>query len=256
MMFLHKKKSDSTHHTSGSNDKNPKRANPLCNWFYLALFIVIITNVPMIIYFSLYHKAGSIAILSLLRQHLASTTTTPTNSNISVHFLMPCHSTPYYSHLHLQTSSPLEFRFLDCSPRFTKEGEIIGSGLNVYSQHRRFLKQPIHFIYHLYQPYHNLSVPASAESVIWGEENEREILEYASEDISKVDEREWKKRENEQAQLGFGWPSPWPIPHYIAIYDHLLPHLQPLLDYFHFVEVGRVFHSHMEEHYMVLYHKR
>jgi len=32
----------------------------------------------------------------------------------SVHFLMPCHSTPYYSHVHRN----ITMRFLDCSPSF------------------------------------------------------------------------------------------------------------------------------------------
>jgi GPI mannosyltransferase 3 len=32
----------------------------------------------------------------------------------SVLFLMPCHSTPYYSTLHYN----LPMRFLDCTPRF------------------------------------------------------------------------------------------------------------------------------------------
>lgn len=63
----------------------------------------IILNTIILIYLGRYHQIGSINVMS----HLARI---PTNSSLL--FLMPCHSTPLYSHLHLNMTT----RILTCEP--------------------------------------------------------------------------------------------------------------------------------------------
>jgi len=180
--------------------------------------------------------------------------------SIKVDFLMPCHSTPYYSHFHWSKNrlehygyehfeKLPELRTLECSPRFNKKGEIVGTGFNKYSQHRQFLRQPIHFIYKLYNKHHNLTVPEST-NIIWGENHLKEIDEYRSRDELLLDQDSSPLSSSSSL---FNVSHSWDIPTYLIFYDNLLPHLQPFLDYFKFVQIDKVFHSHMEEHYIVLY---
>lgn len=69
-------------------------------------FVLIITNLPLCIYFGLIHQRGPLDSM----KYLADIATT--NSNVSYLFLMPCHSTPLYSHLHHH----VPVRFLTCEP--------------------------------------------------------------------------------------------------------------------------------------------
>ncbi|ANB11947.1 Gpi10p [Sugiyamaella lignohabitans] len=66
--------------------------------------ILLAINVPVATYFSLYHQRGVIDVISYLRHE-------PTVS--SVGFLMPCHSTPWQSHIH---RPDITAWFLTCEP--------------------------------------------------------------------------------------------------------------------------------------------
>ncbi|CDM33658.1 CAZyme family GT22 [Penicillium roqueforti] len=96
-------------------------APPLMHFFYpaidsqawghtlrrLILIILMCANVVIALYTTLYHASGTLSVLSYLRHqheaHSVPTTKAQTNSvsetGISVGFLMPCHSTPWRSHL-------------------------------------------------------------------------------------------------------------------------------------------------------------
>lgn len=73
----------------------------------LILIFLVLVNVVIALYTTLYHASGTIKVLSYLRQqhqtHSASITKRGTDSTsetgISAGFLMPCHSTPWRSHL-------------------------------------------------------------------------------------------------------------------------------------------------------------
>ncbi|KAJ5185084.1 GPI mannosyltransferase [Penicillium cf. griseofulvum] len=74
----------------------------------LILIFLVFVNVVIALYTTLYHASGTLKVVSYLRQqhqaHSAPTTTKrQTNSTsetgISAGFLMPCHSTPWRSHL-------------------------------------------------------------------------------------------------------------------------------------------------------------
>ena len=71
--------------------------------------LLMLLQVPMGLYFSLVHQRGPIAAMEFLRE----------DSTVrSVHFLMPCHSTPYYSHLH---NASIHMEFIHCDPPFLKD---------------------------------------------------------------------------------------------------------------------------------------
>ncbi|KGO49588.1 GPI mannosyltransferase [Penicillium expansum] len=73
----------------------------------LILIFLVLVNVVIALYTTLHHASGTLKVLSYLRQqHQAHSVPTPkrrTNSTsetgISAGFLMPCHSTPWRSHL-------------------------------------------------------------------------------------------------------------------------------------------------------------
>ncbi|XP_054707601.1 GPI mannosyltransferase 3-like [Uloborus diversus] len=73
------------------------------------MIAIILINVPLSIYVSLFHQRGTIDAVS----QLSSTAT----DNSSILFLMPCHSTPYYSYMH----KDIPMRFLLCEPNFSND---------------------------------------------------------------------------------------------------------------------------------------
>ncbi|KFM69129.1 GPI mannosyltransferase 3, partial [Stegodyphus mimosarum] len=78
--------------------------NKTCNVILIATNLLV--NIPLSIYMGLFHQRGSVD--AALR--LADLVT----ENSSVLFLMPCHSTPYYSYIHKNIS----MKFLTCEPNF------------------------------------------------------------------------------------------------------------------------------------------
>ena len=88
---------------------------------FLLLGVVVASQIMIAIYTSCVHQRGVISVMHDLRSRLASLPPSQAMAADAgaVHFLMPCHSTPFYSHLHRNVS----LSFLDCSPRFASEGK-------------------------------------------------------------------------------------------------------------------------------------
>ncbi|XP_078702493.1 GPI alpha-1,2-mannosyltransferase 3-like isoform X2 [Branchiostoma floridae x Branchiostoma belcheri] len=68
--------------------------------------LLLVTNLPLALYTSLVHQRGTVDVMSYLSQQADR------QGHTSVLFLMPCHSTPFYSHVHHNIS----MRFLECPP--------------------------------------------------------------------------------------------------------------------------------------------
>ncbi|XP_042332394.1 GPI mannosyltransferase 3 isoform X2 [Sceloporus undulatus] len=64
------------------------------------------------VFCGLVHQRGTLDVMGHLRGLCQSS---PSQKPASVLMLMPCHSTPYYSHIHC----PLQLRFLQCPPDLT-----------------------------------------------------------------------------------------------------------------------------------------
>ncbi|XP_077232697.1 alg9-like mannosyltransferase family isoform X2 [Tasmannia lanceolata] len=92
----------------------------------LAIFFLLVTNLPMALYMSLVHQRGSEDAMNFLAREAVD------GKVKRVLFLMPCHATPYYSTLHQN----LPMRFLDCSP--SDENGIL-------DESDRFMMDPVGF---------------------------------------------------------------------------------------------------------------
>ncbi|XP_045539565.1 GPI mannosyltransferase 3 [Papilio machaon] len=73
---------------------------------YLVATVLLLGNAVPAIYLGQTHQKGTVQVMPLLREAIGS------NNKSSILFMMPCHSTPLYSHLHLNITT----RYLHCDP--------------------------------------------------------------------------------------------------------------------------------------------
>uniref|UniRef100_A0A7S4MRE3 Mannosyltransferase n=1 Tax=Vannella robusta TaxID=1487602 RepID=A0A7S4MRE3_9EUKA len=90
-----------------------KRGGGQTKWKKLLLVLLMLANVPMLIYFSVGHQVGTTSVLEHIQQD---------NTVESVYFLVPCHQTPFYSFIHRNIS----LAFPDCSPPVGDDPSIVG----------------------------------------------------------------------------------------------------------------------------------
>ena len=81
--------------------------------------LILITNIPILLYLSLVHQSGTTAVVREL---------STLKSGSSVLFLMSCHPTPYYSHIH----SDINLRFLTCLPNLAQVEDHVEEYLAFY----------------------------------------------------------------------------------------------------------------------------
>ncbi|XP_033097006.1 GPI mannosyltransferase 3-like isoform X2 [Anneissia japonica] len=79
------------------------------------LSLLLTTSIIMALYTGLVHQRGAIHVMEYLRWVAAS------GGTASVMFLMPCHSTPYYSYIHTN----ITMRFLECPPDLHRKAEYV-----------------------------------------------------------------------------------------------------------------------------------
>ncbi|KTG02930.1 hypothetical protein cypCar_00044850 [Cyprinus carpio] len=101
-------------------------------WRKPAAAALLLFNLIPALYTGLIHQRGSLDVMHDL-QHLCD----PSDSQSSPEllFLMPCHSTPLYSHLHC----PLKLRFLECPPDLTGNKEYVDEA-------DVFFSNPLHWL--------------------------------------------------------------------------------------------------------------
>ena len=88
----------------------------------LAVFISILNLVPLI-YLLFAHKVGATNVVSYLAKELETNKTGAFNQT-NILFLLPCHSTPFYSHFHLD----YRLDFLKCPPVIDSNWEDYAEG--------------------------------------------------------------------------------------------------------------------------------
>lgn len=91
----------------------------LKTWRRAAALILLVANLVPALYTGLIHQRGTLDVMSHL-QPLCDVSSVPDRLQPDVLFLMPCHSTPFYSHIHC----PLKMRFLECPPDLGEEGYV------------------------------------------------------------------------------------------------------------------------------------
>uniref|UniRef100_A0A8C5I303 Mannosyltransferase n=1 Tax=Gouania willdenowi TaxID=441366 RepID=A0A8C5I303_GOUWI len=88
----------------------------LKTWRRATVAFLVVTNVLPALYTGLVHQRGALDAMNHL-QTLCDVSSGSARPQPDVLFLMPCHSTPYYSHVHC----PLKMRFLECPPDLGQE---------------------------------------------------------------------------------------------------------------------------------------
>ena len=95
------------------------------------------TNVMHVIYFGTIHQSGTTNLMTHLNQIMSS------RRNVSILFLMPCHSTPFYSHIHRH----VDLRILTCEPNLMLKSNYKDETNIFYENPEKWLmSQPIHRI--------------------------------------------------------------------------------------------------------------
>ncbi|XP_076984089.1 GPI alpha-1,2-mannosyltransferase 3 isoform X1 [Tamandua tetradactyla] len=84
--------------------------NHLKIWKKPALSFLFLSNTLLAFYTGLVHQRGTLDVMSYIQELCYDG---PNKSSVFV--MMPCHSTPYYSHVHC----PLPMRYLQCPPDLT-----------------------------------------------------------------------------------------------------------------------------------------
>lgn len=86
-----------------------QKASRLTIWM-VAILLFTMNAVPAM-YFSLTHQRGTIDVMHSI-ERISREYRDPAGNQAKIIFLMPCHSTPWYSHVHQNVS----MRFLTCEP--------------------------------------------------------------------------------------------------------------------------------------------
>ncbi len=119
--------------------ENDSRERQLVMSKYLIVAIILL-NYPHLLYLGLIHQRGPIAVnrylTSVISKDVQKNGTGP--SQYSIHYLMGCHSTPLFSHLHIPNVNVSAWH-LDCSPDCRSSSEEI-------CESDSFLKDPLGFV--------------------------------------------------------------------------------------------------------------
>ena len=120
----------------------------------LFIFATLASHLPLTVYLSLVHQTGTTKIV----QHLAGKFD-HNSSPGRILFLMPCHSTPFYSHFHLTNAN---LRFLECPPRLSKsEKELLDEADLFFQNPRKNFK----LIFDEFAPTHIVTFDSMSETL-------------------------------------------------------------------------------------------
>ncbi|KAM6060864.1 GPI mannosyltransferase 3 isoform 3-T3 [Theristicus caerulescens] len=94
-------------------------------WKKSAASFLLLSNLLPALYTGLIHQRGSLDVMN----HIQQLCNTSYQSQAFVFIMMPCHSTPFYSHVHC----PLKMRFLQCPPDLTGNDSYVDEADVFYS---------------------------------------------------------------------------------------------------------------------------
>lgn len=127
-IYLTRSPTSSSHTPKGKRSKPPGRSFPV----KLILFLTL-TALPQVWYLSTQHGAAQHAVIAYLRHAI------PQGGSLGV--LMPCHSTPWQSHLHRPDLDDAHAWFLTCPPPkgFADARTHLTEQTEFYSDPKRYL---------------------------------------------------------------------------------------------------------------------
>ncbi|KAM4829120.1 GPI mannosyltransferase 3 [Thomomys bottae] len=119
----------------------------LKSWKKAALSFLFLSNTLLAFYTGLVHQRGTLDVMSHIQKVCHSSSN---KSSASILILMPCHSTPFYSHVHCA----LPMRFLQCPPDLSGNSQYLDEADVFYQDplkwlHREFpedISLPTHLI--------------------------------------------------------------------------------------------------------------
>ncbi|XP_060780195.1 GPI mannosyltransferase 3 isoform X1 [Neoarius graeffei] len=100
----------------------------LRSWRKPAAGALLLLNLLPALYTGLVHQRGVLDVMDHL-QRLCDLRDSPSSPEPHVLFLMPCHSTPLYSHLHC----PIRLRFLECPPDLRGDPDYVEEAASFYA---------------------------------------------------------------------------------------------------------------------------
>ncbi|XP_055612590.1 GPI mannosyltransferase 3-like isoform X2 [Uranotaenia lowii] len=108
---------------------------------WLAAIVLLTLNVIPAGYLSHTHQRGTIDVMSSL-QTIAKEYRDEYNQPAKLIFLMPCHSTPFHSHVHQN----ITMRFLHCEPNLTNDENYLDEAATFYKDPMGWIRKnlPVH----------------------------------------------------------------------------------------------------------------
>ncbi|XP_055545712.1 GPI mannosyltransferase 3 [Wyeomyia smithii] len=116
-----------------------RKASGKLVWF--AAIALLIGNLVPAGYLSFVHQRGALDVMSSL-QSIARNYRDEFNLPAKILFLLPCHSTPFQSHVHHNTS----MRFLRCEPNFANDESYVDEAETFHQEPTSWLRRnlPVH----------------------------------------------------------------------------------------------------------------
>ncbi|XP_045362262.2 GPI mannosyltransferase 3 isoform X1 [Camelus bactrianus] len=111
--------------------------NHLKTWKKPALSFLFLSNMLLALYTGLVHQRGTLDVMTNIQELCYNN---PNVSSASVFIMMPCHSTPYYSHVHY----PLPMRFLQCPPDLSGKSDYLTEADIFYLNPLKWLYREFH----------------------------------------------------------------------------------------------------------------
>ncbi|KAJ3323239.1 hypothetical protein HDV06_002006 [Boothiomyces sp. JEL0866] len=137
-------------HYIQKSDKRLSRGGPK-SMLIRSLFFIISTNLLIGYYFSRYHKSGVLQVAKYLRHQAYK------GRVKSVLFLMPCHSTPFYSHMHLN----IPMRYITCEPPIHQNKTVYRDETDLlYQDPSKFISTFFEGKGNIKVPYQNYTIPS------------------------------------------------------------------------------------------------
>ncbi|KAM9125130.1 GPI mannosyltransferase 3 isoform 3-T5 [Pangshura tecta] len=106
----------------------------LKTWKKSAITFLLLSNLLPALYMGLIHQRGSLDVMIHMQQLCNNSSK---QSWASVFVMMPCHSIPFYSHVHC----PLPMRFLQCPPDLTGKESYLDEADIFYSNPLKWLNE-------------------------------------------------------------------------------------------------------------------
>lgn len=108
---------------------------------WIVAIAILVSNVVPAGYLGYVHQQGTINAMDKLAE-IASDYKTENGQQAKIFFMMPCHSTPYYSHIHQNVT----MRFLTCEPNFKKEENYLDEADKFYEAPMKWIRShlPVH----------------------------------------------------------------------------------------------------------------